>query len=665
ENKVATKIIGAIQDVSGQKKIEQELKKSNERFLLASRAASDAIYDWDLLTNEVLWSEGIHLLFGYSQNNIPADLWKNSLHPDDKEKVEKNLSRVLSASKKKIWKEEYQFRKADGSYSHVLDRGFIMRDNTGRSIRMVGSIQDITERKYNEQLLSMERSIFELSANPEVELKYIVNKLLKGVEAIYTDAYTSVIVLNADGKVESLAAPRLPTAYSKAVNGLKLGPEDGSCGEAIHNKKTIIVDDIAAHPEWKEFGEVAARFNLKACCSLPIVHSSNIVMGTFDIYYKEVRTPGVSEMNTLDRVRNILRILMEHHWSLNEIKIAKERFDIMMKATHDLIWDWDLEKNIIYRDEEGLKTVYGINDNETIKTSEEWIKRIHPDDRLRVKKVIEEIISSQHRNTFDVEYRFKKENGTFSSVYDRGMIIRNKDGKSIRMIGAAQDITERKEMEQELLQNELESQKAINQATVDTQEQERSEIGKELHDNVNQVLTTTKLYLDLALSNPELKDELIHKSSKNIIGVINEIRQLSRSLMDPSIGDLGLIDSINDLIESINLTRKLHVSLKVDKEIELILDKNHKLTIFRIIQEALNNAIKHAKATGVAIQLGSAQNSISLIIQDDGIGFDPDNVKKGVGLKNIQNRIYLINGTHSITSAPDKGCIIKIKFPIH
>jgi PAS domain S-box-containing protein len=337
----------------------------------------------------------------------------------------------------------------------------------------------------------------------------------------------------------------------------------------------------------------------------------------------------------------------------------------MMKATHDLIWDWDLEKNIIYRDEEGLKTVYGINDNETIKTSEEWIKRIHPDDRLRVKKVIEEIISSQHRNTFDVEYRFKKENGTFSSVYDRGMIIRNKDGKSIRMIGAAQDITERKEMEQELLQNELESQKAINQATVDTQEQERSEIGKELHDNVNQVLTTTKLYLDLALSNPELKDELIHKSSKNIIGVINEIRQLSRSLMDPSIGDLGLIDSINDLIESINLTRKLHVSLKVDKEIELILDKNHKLTIFRIIQEALNNAIKHAKATGVAIQLGSAQNSISLIIQDDGIGFDPDNVKKGVGLKNIQNRIYLINGTHSITSAPDKGCIIKIKFPIH
>src|SRR5690606_21033921 len=103
--------------------------------------------------------------------------------------------------------------------------------------------------------------------------------------------------------------------------------------------------------------------------------------------------------------------------------------------------------------------------------------------------------------------------------------------------------TERKRLEQELLQNELEKQKAINQATVDTQEAERSEIGKELHDNVNQVLTTTKLYLDLAMSSPELKDELIIKSNKNIINVINEIRQLSRSLMDPSIGDLGLIDS--------------------------------------------------------------------------------------------------------------------------
>ena len=86
-------------------------------------------------------------------------------------------------------------------------------------------------------------------------------------------------------------------------------------------------------------------------------------------------------------------------------------------------------------------------------------------------------------------------------VFDKAIILRDEKGKAINVIGAIQDITQRKKLEQELLSNELERQKAINQATVDTQEQERSEIGKELHDNVNQVLTTTKLYLDLAMSN--------------------------------------------------------------------------------------------------------------------------------------------------------------------
>jgi signal transduction histidine kinase len=228
----------------------------------------------------------------------------------------------------------------------------------------------------------------------------------------------------------------------------------------------------------------------------------------------------------------------------------------------------------------------------------------------------------------------------------------------------AQDITERKHLEEELLRTELEKQKAINQATIDSQEQERTEIGKELHDNVNQILTTTKLYLDLALTNKELKDELISKSNKNIISVINEIRQLSRSLMDPTIGDLGLLDSINDLIENINLTRRLHVSLVAEQQLEALLSKNNKLTVFRIIQEALNNAIKHARATTVEIFFKIYGDNMMLVIKDDGIGFEASSVKLGAGLKNIQNRVYLVNGTYTIQTSPGNGCKIIINFPI-
>ena len=345
-----------------------------------------------------------------------------------------------------------------------------------------------------------------------------------------------------------------------------------------------------------------------------------------------------------------------------ELKKSNERFLIAGRASSDALYEWDILKNDVYWGE-GMQTLFGYHPKEI--TMEMWENHIHREDHIKVMESLRAALNLPVRQFWKAEYRFQKVDNTYCYVLDHGYIIRDEKGNPVQMIGSMQDITERKRLEQELLRSELEQQKAINQATIDTQEQERSEIGKELHDNVNQVLTTTKLYLDLALSNSELKDELIQKSSKNIINVINEIRQLSRSLMDPSIGDLGLMDSIQDLVENINLTRKLHVNLIVVKKIEDLLNKNQKLTVFRIIQEALNNAIKHARATIVNIHITQKDNdSAEIIIEDDGIGFLPDSVKKGVGLKNIQNRIYLINGTHAIHSSPDSGCRIVIKFPL-
>jgi PAS domain S-box-containing protein len=652
-------------DVTAKVHAENELKKSNERFQLVSRATSDAIYDWDIVKNHLEWGEGIQTLFGFNPEDVTVSTWENLIHPDDISVIRLSMDEAKNNRQKNFWNGEYRFSKKDGSYSYVFDRGFIIRDETGKAIRIIGALQDITERQYNEQILSLEKNIFELSSNPNLDFSDIITLLLKGIEKIHPDSYTSVLSLNDDNTIHVLAAPGLPQEYCQTINGHKIGPVAGSCGTAMFLKKNVIVEDIENDPLWEIPKKYALPYGFKACWALPIIHSSGVVMGSFAIYYKKIKSPTTKEFETMERMRNHLRVLMEHSWSLLEIKNANERFDIMMKATHDLIRDWNLESNTVYRDEAGLKQVYGVNANAEIENIFKWVERIHPDDRSRVEMVMNEIMKATDRDTFDVEYRFLRDDGTYAFVYDRGKIIRNNEGKPVRMIGAVQNITERKRLENELLQNELERQKAINQATVETQEQERSEIGKELHDNVNQVLTTTKLYLDLAMSNAELKDQLIEKSTKNIISVINEIRQLSRSLMDPSIGDLGLIDSIHDLIENINLTRKLHVSLVSDRKIETLLDKNQKLAVFRIIQEALNNAIKHAKATTVAIKFKRTKNKLEIIIQDDGIGFIPGQVKKGAGLKNIQNRIYLINGTHSLQSEPGKGCKLVINFPFN
>jgi PAS domain S-box-containing protein len=659
----STTVLVVANDITAKIKSQEELRKSNERFVLASRASSDAIYEYNLETEKIYWGEGLQTLFGFDPKEVTVSLWEQLIHSEDRERIMRSIRDTVTNPEKAFWKEEYRFKKTDGSYSYVLDRGFIMRNADRKAVRMIGSIQDITERKYAEEILSLERSVFELSNKPGVGFKELASTLLCGLEEIHTDAYTALFLLKEDETIELFVTPRLEE-YARQFNGVKIGPNDGSCGAAVWSKETVIVEGINTHPLWEKSKACALVYGLESSWSFPIVLSSGKVMGTFAVYHKQQKSPSKEELNTYERIRNILRILMEHHWSLDEIKKVNERFDIVLKATHDLIWDWNIETNVIYRDDFGLQQVYGVAENTSISSIENWIARIHRDDLGVVEKIINGIRLKTEENIFEIEYRFRRDDGTYTHVYDRGMIIRDEQGKVTRVIGAAQNITERKNLEEELLRNELDKQKAINQATVDSQEQERTEIGKELHDNVNQILTTTKLYLDLALSNDELKDDLIKKSTKNIMSVINEIRQLSRSLMDPTIGDLGLIDSINDLVESINLTKRLNVKLQADRMLESVLGKNQQLTIFRILQEALNNAIRHAKAANVFIQLKLRGDKAELCIEDDGIGFDPSTVKMGAGLKNIQNRVYLVNGSHRIISELRKGSKMIINFPI-
>nr|MBA2745654.1 PAS domain-containing protein [Flavisolibacter sp.] len=548
------------------------------------------------------------------------------------------------------------------TYSHVLERGYIIRNEAGKPTRMIGSIQNISEQKLNEALLAMERTLFELSANPDAGIKEVVDVMIRELDDIHPEASIAFIVLKDDLSPEYCAAPAIPE-LEKHLKG-KIYPQDGSFGAAIHQKKSIAVHLVEEDELFVQYKEILQPFGFKSCWSLPILRNTGKVIGCFTLFFKVTRIPTPREKFTVEKLSNIFRIIWENYWSLHEIKTAKERFDLMLKATHDLIWDWDLETNQTYRDPEGLKNVYGLLDAARIPNIHKWLEFVHPDDLQKVSETLKNVVDSKKQNHFEIEYRFRKEDGSYSYVFDRGTIIRGANGKPLRMIGAAQDISERKRLEKELLNHELEHQKAINKATIETQELERREISKELHDNVNQVLTTTKLYLELALDNSELKDELISKSTKNIISVINEIRGLSRSLMDPSIGDLGLLASIHDLVESINLTGKIFVTLEADEKIELLFDSGQHLTVFRITQEALNNAIIHAQASKVKVVFTVSGQTAMVSIEDDGIGFDPEKVKPGMGLKNIQNRIYLINGKHKIESIPGKGSKILIEFPI-
>jgi signal transduction histidine kinase len=213
----------------------------------------------------------------------------------------------------------------------------------------------------------------------------------------------------------------------------------------------------------------------------------------------------------------------------------------------------------------------------------------------------------------------------------------------------------------------MEEQKLIAQAMVDAQEKERAEIGKELHDNINQILSTTKLYLELAKNDPGQRISLINRSAGNIHHAIHEIRNISRSLVPASIGDLGLQDSIADLVESIRTTRTIHVEFYPVGQFDEIISDKTKLMLFRIIQEQVNNVLKHSGARNLIIELvlEESDHSIELNITDDGKGFTPASTgKKGLGLSNITSRANLFGGKVTILSEPGNGCKLRVQIPI-
>jgi signal transduction histidine kinase len=222
------------------------------------------------------------------------------------------------------------------------------------------------------------------------------------------------------------------------------------------------------------------------------------------------------------------------------------------------------------------------------------------------------------------------------------------------------DVTERIRLEKELALQQRLKQQQITEVVLGAQEQERFELGQELHDNINQILATSKLYLDVAIEEREPRIELLVKSRNNISMAIEEIRRLSKELITPSLNDLGLVQSIQELIRSIQMVKKMKIRLAISGLDESALLPEQKINVYRIIQEQLNNILKHAQASSVIIELTREEEQIRLLLADDGKGFDPRMRRNGVGISNIISRAELYNGRVEIDSAPGKGCRLEV-----
>lgn len=337
---------------------------------------------------------------------------------------------------------------------------------------------------------------------------------------------------------------------------------------------------------------------------------------------------------------------------------ANNRLLLLSRATSDAIWEWDMQTGHIFRNDT-LMDMIGYN-LEGSKGLSWWLRRIHPQDRNRLSDKVKDI-TEKSLHSWEDDYRFKCADGNYKHMHDKGYVV-YENGLPVKMIGSLQDVSGLKELENQLMEEKLQRQKEISETVIRVQERERTRIGHELHDNVNQILSTVKLFVDMLTPAGKEEKEFKKKSLDYIVMAIDEIRTLSKDLVVPQLNQKGLVASIETLIEDIHLSTRIKIKFTHDHENDL-LSPGIKMTLFRILQEQLKNILTHSKANCIDIFLQSKDGNVQLIIEDNGIGFDPKQTQRGIGLSNIYERTRFYNGEVDIETAPGQGCTVTLSIP--
>jgi PAS domain S-box-containing protein len=586
---------------------EEELRRANERFRLAAR--TDAIYEWNILTNDLQWSEGLFELFGHQPGSFQMAAWEAELHPDDRPRLLETLAEALADRTQQNWEAEYRIRHQDGSWRHVFEKGYLVRDDSGRAERMVGRMQDITARKRYED----ERQ----------KLAHIARQTSNAVSLLDTSYQITWI----NPAYSRMFGYSFEEALGRNFSDLITGPDTDM--ELLRQFRQDLAEGREFRSEFLNYTRDGRR-----------VHT--------DITGQPVLAPDGTPLYYFVMARDVTRRV--------EREEEFRKLSLITQQTDDGIIVTDVHKRTTWINA-GFTRMTGFTlDEMRGKRPAHVLEGRTPNPELLA--WIDEQYASRKPFSFEV-LNYKKDGTPFWSLLSIQPLF-DAQGNIVEYFSIRKDITASKQLEKELES----ARNRTTAAVIAAQEKERSDVSQELHDNVNQVLTTVKLYQELCLSGIGNRDELTQKSMRLLQESINEIRSLSKRLSAPSLGKIKLHESIRELTDAVTATGKLAVSLDaaaVEEGFEA--DSTTHIALYRILQEQLTNVLKHAGARNVSITFRLLPGRLLLEVADDGVGFDTARRMGGSGLTNIRSRAESLLGSAILRSAPGKGCTLTVSLP--
>ena len=659
------RLLGVAGNVTLRKRGEAALREAQDRLRMAMDAAR--IYSWEMnvITEQIEWSPNHREVLGFP---LFDDFRKTVglLHPDDREPTIEAVSRAIELGEP--YEGEFRLVHPEtGEFVWGRWQGVLVRETTDGQPRFVGVTQNITERKRaEEELLALQnRLAADLSAMTRLhelnnrllatsELQPLLQEVLDAVIELQGSDFGSVRLYNRQTGSLEIVAQRGFDREFLAYFGRVAADGEGASSRALRRRERVVIEDIEADPDYAPLRAIAASAGYRAVQSTLLFDRNGEPLGMLSTHFRQPHRPTERELRLTDLYAGQAAEIIG--FKLAEKEMLREQAHLLDLA-YDAIIARDSADRIVFWNR-GAERLYGWTAEEALgRNSHELWQTIFPQPLAEIRAIV------RRDRHWEGELIHSRRDGSRLVVASRWALSEAGAQGEERVLQVNLDITRRKEIEEE-------GQRLLRRI-VQTQEEERRRLSRELHDHFGQQLTALRLGIENFQWQTETPScDRLAELRDQIQRLDLEVDFLAWELRPATLDEFGLASTISIFIaqwsKQFGITVEFH-TVGLDHE---RLGSEAEINLYRITQEALNNISKHAQAGRVGVVLERRAGQAILMAEDDGIGFDPQQggrsgaAEKGLGLVGMRERATLIGGILEIESSPGGGTTILVRVPV-